>query len=84
VLRHATGDYKQENIIQFFSNNPSSQKSRWQEKKGCVNAVIGAGDNIEYEIDETNGYCSLNITFNGNVKNLEIEINRFNLNNRAI
>ena len=49
-----------------------------------MRAVIGAGDNIEYEIDETNGYCSLNITFNGNVKNLEIEINRFNLNNRAI
>ncbi len=34
ILRHATGDFKQENIIQFFSNNPSSQKSRWQEKRG--------------------------------------------------
>ena len=84
ILRHATGDFKQENIIQFFSNNPSSQKSRWQEKRGCVNAVIGDGDDIEYEIDEANGYCVLNITFNGNVKNLEIEINRFNSNNRAM
>ena len=84
VLRHATGDFKQENIVQFFSNNPSSQKSRWQEKRGCVNAVIGEGDDIEYEIDEANGYCVLNITFNGNVKNLEIEINRFNSNNRAM
>lgn len=84
ILRHATSDYKQENIVQFFSNNPSSQKSRWQEKRGCVNAILGAGDNVEYEIDEANGYCILNITFNGNVKNLEIEINRFNLNNRAI
>ncbi len=84
MLRHATGDFKQENIVQFFSNNPSSQKSRWQEKRGCVNAVIGEGDDIEYEIDEANGYCVLNITFNGNVKNLEIEINRFNSNNRAM
>ena len=84
ILRHATGDFKQENIVQFFSNNPSSQKSRWQEKWGCVNAVIGDGDDIEYEIDEANGYCVLNITFNGNVKNLEIEINRFNSNNRAM
>lgn len=84
ILRHATGDFKQENIVQFFSNNPSSQKSRWQEKRGCVNAVIGDGDDIEYEIDEANGYCVLNITFNGNVKNLEIEINRFNSNNRAM
>ncbi len=62
ILRHATGDFKQENIVQFFSNNPSSQKSRWQEKRGCVNAVIGDGDDIEYEIDEANGYCVLNIT----------------------
>ncbi len=84
ILRHATGDFKQENIVQFFSNNPSSQKSRWQEKRNCVNAVLGEGDDIEYEIDEANGYCVLNITFNGNVKNLEIEINRFNSNNRAI
>ncbi len=84
ILRHATGDFKQENIVQFFSNNPSSQKSRWQEKRGYVNAVIGDGDDIEYEIDEANGYCVLNITFNGNVKNLEIEINRFNSNNRAM
>ena len=84
ILRHATGDFKQENIVQFFSNNPSSQKSRWQEERGCINAVIGDGDDIEYEIDEANGYCVLNITFNGNVKNLEIEINRFNSNNRAM
>lgn len=84
ILRHATSDYKQENIVQFFSNNPASQKSLWLEKKGCVNAVLGAGDDVEYEIDEANGYCTLNITFNGNVKNLEVEINRFNSNNRAI
>ncbi len=84
ILRHASGDFKQENIVQFFSNNPSSQKSRWLEKKGCINAILGAGDDLEYEIDEVNGYCVLNITFNGNIKNLEIEINRVNSNNRAI
>ena len=54
------------------------------DKKGCVNAVLGAGDGVEYEIDEANGYCILNITFNGNVKNLEIEINRLNSHNRAM
>ncbi|MBD5530645.1 MAG: transcriptional regulator [Lachnospiraceae bacterium] len=84
ILRHATGDFKQESIVQFFSNNPSSQKSKWLEKKDYVNAVLGAGDNVEYEIDEANGYCILNITFNGNVKNLEIEINRLNSNNRTM
>lgn len=84
VLRHTTGDYKQENIVQFFSNNPSSQKSKWQEKKNYINAILGVGDDLEYEIDEANGYCTLNLTFNGNVKNLEIEINRFNSENRAM
>ncbi len=84
VLRHTTGDYKKENIVRFFSNNPSSQKSKWQEKRNCVNGILGAGDDIEYEIDEANGYCTLKLTFNGNVKNLEIEINPFNSENRAI
>ena len=41
-------------------------------------------NDMEYEIDEANGYCTLNLTFNGNVKNLEIEINRFNSENRAM
>lgn len=76
VLRHATGDFKQDNIVKFFSNNPQSQKSLWLTKRDRVNAVIGEGDDISYVIDETNGICTLDITFNGNVKNLEIEINR--------
>ena len=33
ILRHATGDFKQDNIVQFFSNNPKSQKSLcWQRR----------------------------------------------------
>lgn len=84
VLRHGTGDFKQENIVQFFSNNPSSQKSKWLEKKECVNAILGNGDDIQYTIEENEGYCTLDITFNGNVKNLEVEINRLNSSNRAV
>lgn len=84
VLRHGTGDFKQENIVQFFSNNPTSQKSKWMEKKECINAILGNGDDIQYTIDEDNGYCTLDITFNGNVKNLEVEINRLNSINRAV
>lgn len=76
VLRHATGDFKQDNIIKFFSNNPQSQKSLWAGKRDKVNSIISEGDDINYVIDETNGICTLDITFNGNVKNLEIEINR--------
>lgn len=57
--------------------------SRWMEKKDYINAIIGNGDDIRYSIDETAGYCTLDIAFNGNVKNLEIEINRVNSEDRT-
>lgn len=76
VMRHATGDFKQESIVEFFSNKPSSQKNRWLEKKDCVNAILGSGDDIRYTVDQAAGYCTLDILFNGNVKNLEVEVNR--------
>ena len=76
ILRHATGDFKQDRIVRFFSSNPESQTSKWLAKKECFNAVIGVGDDIGYNIDEENGICTLNILFNGNMKNLEIETNR--------
>lgn len=83
VMRLATGDFKQENIVEFFSSKPTSQRSRWMEKKDYINAIIGNGDDIRYSIDETAGYCTLDIAFNGNVKNLEIEINRVNNEDRT-
>lgn len=76
VMRHATGDFKQESIAEFFSNKPTSQKNRWLEKKECVNAILGSGDDIRYSVDQAAGYCTLDILFNGNVKNLEVEVNR--------
>lgn len=82
VLRHATGDFKEDAITYFFSNNPRSQKSEWLAKRECINAILGKGDDIEHIIDNESGYCTLNIKFNGNVKNLEVEINRLNAANR--
>lgn len=76
VMRHATGDFKQESIVEFFSNKPNSQKSRWLDKKDCINAILGNGDDIRYSVDSAAGYCNLDILFNGNVKNLEVEVNR--------
>ncbi len=83
VMRHGTGDFKEDAIVSFFSNNPASQKSQWLSKRECLNAILGNGDDIEYIIDEELGFCTLNITFNGNVKNLEVEINRLNAASRA-
>jgi hypothetical protein len=44
--------------------------------KEYCNAVIIDGDDINFEIDERNGKCKINLVFNGNVKNLEVEITR--------
>ena len=83
VLRHASGDFKQDHIVEFFSNNPNSQKSKWLSKRNMVNAIIGVGDDIDYAIDEENGMCTLDITFNGNMRNLTIETNRITTAHRA-
>lgn len=82
VLRHATGDFKEDAIAYFFSSNPRSQKSEWLAKRDYINGILGRGDDIEHTIDSESGYCTLNITFNGNVKNLEVEINRLSAANR--
>ena len=76
ILRHATGDFKSDNIREFFSNKPTSQKSKWVEKRELINGIIHLGDDIQFNIDERNGICELDIIFNGDTKNLEIEIKR--------
>ncbi len=76
ILRYVTSDFKEDNIKNFFSNNPQSQKSRWLAKKDCLNAIITEGDSLEYSIDEVSGVCELTISFNGSPRNLEVQINR--------
>ncbi len=76
ILRYVTGDFKEDNLKAFFSNNPRSQKSTWLAKKECINAILTDGDNLEYNIDETTGICELTISFNGSPRNLEVQINR--------
>lgn len=80
VLRYVTGDFKEDNIKNFFSNNPQSQKSKWLAKKDSINAIITDGDNLDYSIDESNGVCELTISFNGSPRNLEVQINRLTSN----
>lgn len=76
VLRFMTSDFKQDNIIKFFSNNPNSQKSKWLNAKGYVNSIIQDGDDINYIIDEGSNLCQIDLIFNGNVKNLEVAITK--------
>lgn len=76
ILRFKTNDFKQDNIVKFFSNNPNSQKSKWVNEKNFVNSIIQDGDDINYDIDEISNICQIDLVFNGNVKNLEVSISK--------
>ncbi len=76
ILRFQSGDFKHDNIIFFFSNNPSSQKSRWLSTRGSVNSILHDGDDMSHIIDEKSNLCHIDLVFNGNVKNLEVTITK--------
>jgi hypothetical protein len=76
MLRFSTNDFKQDKIVNFFSTNPNSQKSIWTTEIGKINAVLQVGDDITHEIDPESSTCNLNLTFNGNVKNLLLNITK--------
>lgn len=76
ILRFQTGDFKHDNIVKFFSNNPSSQKSKWLGTRGFVNSIIHDGDDMSYIIDDKSNLCHIDLVFNGNVKNLEVTITK--------
>lgn len=76
ILRFYTNDFKEDNIVRFFSNNPNSVKSKWMNNKEYVNAIIQDGDDINFTIDDKSGTCNIDLVFNGNIKNLEVEITR--------
>jgi hypothetical protein len=76
VLRYQSNDYKMDNIILFFSNNPVSTRSVWLSQRSFVNSIIQEGDDLGYTIDDGQNVCEVDLMFNGNVKNLEVEINK--------
>ena len=76
LLRYATMDFKEDKLNNFFSTNPLSQKSIWLKDRKFVNSIMQKGDDISHMIDEENGICQLNITFAGNMKNLQVEISK--------
>jgi hypothetical protein len=76
VFRQATGDYKQENIREFFSSNPKSQMHQWSEGKQYVNSIIQLGDEITHAIDEDSGDCEVRFEFSGESRNLRVHSQR--------
>lgn len=76
TLRFVTTDFKEDKLNFFFSTHPESQKSIWTKDENYVNSIIQIGDDVSHIIDKENNVCQLNIAFSGNVKNLQIEINK--------
>ena len=76
TLRFVTTDFKEDKLNFFFSTNPESQKSVWIKDEKVVNGIMQKGDDLSHIIDEDSNVCQLNIVFSGNVKNLQVEINK--------
>lgn len=76
MLRFMTNDFKQENVVKFFSNNPKSQKSLWEADKNFINAIVQEGDTLDFVIDDNTNECNIKLGFNGNVKNLKVSVTK--------
>jgi hypothetical protein len=76
MLRFRSNDFKQDNVIRFFSNHPSSQKTEWINAKNYVNSIIQEGDELNSTINEASNVCNIHLNFNGNLKNLEVEVTK--------
>ncbi|MBE5981365.1 MAG: transcriptional regulator [Paenibacillaceae bacterium] len=76
MLRFYSGDFKQDKILKFFSNNPSSQKSKWDANRQYVNSLLQDGDELDFNIDEKNGICNVQLTFSNTTRNLKVELTR--------
>lgn len=76
MLRFYSGDFKQDKILTFFSNNPSSRKSIWDADKQHVNSILQDGDELDYSIDEKNGICDVLVTFANTTKNLKVQLTK--------
>lgn len=76
ILRFISNDFKQDNVVRFFSNHPQSQKTMWLNDKDYVNAIIQEGDELSNIIDEQSGECTIQLGFNGNIKNLTVSVTK--------
>lgn len=74
ILRFMTNDFKEDKLIEFFSNSPRSQKSVWLKDVESVNSILQQGDDIRHTIEDN--ICQLHLSFNGDVKNLAVDITK--------
>ncbi len=73
IMRYETTDFKEDRINYFFSASPNSTKSIWEKDSQYVNAILRAEDDLTHFISANT--CSLNLSFAGDVKHLNLLIN---------
>lgn len=76
ILRYETSDFKEDRLEHFFSNSPNSVKTKWQKEQEYENAILKKEDDMNHIIDTQNNICNLEFSFHGDVKNLNLQINR--------
>ena len=76
MLRFYSADFKQDKIEKFFSNNPNSQKSRWDANRQYVNSILQDGDELDCSIDEKYGICDVLVTFANTTRNLKVQLEK--------
>ena len=76
ILRQVTADNKADNITFFFSSNPNSQMSLWNNYKEYVNAIIQQNDAVEYEMEIGGRNCDIKFNFGGDTRNMHISFKK--------
>jgi len=76
MLRFLSNDFKQDKIMNFFSNNPNSQKSKWDANRQYVNSILQDGDELSFSIDEKSAFCNVQVIFSNTTRNLKVELTR--------
>ena len=64
---------------EYELNNEYEDMNEIEEEEDVSNEVLGDEffeDDLDSEIDEEMGICQLNIVFAGNMRNLQVEINK--------
>lgn len=75
VLRYTTSDFKEDRINYFFNSSPDSTKTKWLKNSEYINSILTKKDDMTHVIDNKLNTCSLNLSFVGDVKHLELSIN---------
>lgn len=75
VLRYMTADFKEEKLDEFFSNKPSSVKSKWLSNTNMINSILKLEDDMNIEKISNSNTFSLNLKLSGEVRHLKLLIN---------